>query len=223
VSSTEDERPVQAFPPDGPHPALGEGVRPRGLERGKDRGDALGGEDRVEALGELGVPVADQENEVADARSGSELAGSPTLREDRPDRGRGDRDSELGQLSFDPHAPPPRVLPSHPHDEVPNILGDGRPTAGRSMTVRPLAAHQLAVPSKQRLRADQERRPSLAGEHPAERRHEQPIASAEARTAHLALEHSELMKDEDLDVVVPEVLAWLADHPPTPTAATRSG
>jgi hypothetical protein len=72
------------------------------------------------------------------------------------------------------------------------------------MTVGPLPADQLAVPSKQRLRADQERRPSLAGEHPAQRRHEQPIALAEARTAHLALEHSELMsKDEDLDVVVP--------------------
>jgi hypothetical protein len=72
------------------------------------------------------------------------------------------------------------------------------------MTVRPLPAHQLAVPSKQRLRADQERRPSLAGEHPAERRHEQPIALAEARTAHLAPEYSELMaEDQDLDVVVP--------------------
>jgi hypothetical protein len=33
VASTQDERPVQAFPPDGPHPALGEGVRPRSLER----------------------------------------------------------------------------------------------------------------------------------------------------------------------------------------------
>jgi hypothetical protein len=74
------------------------------------------------------------------------------------------------------------------------------------MTVRPLPAHQLAVPPKQRLRADQERRPSLARKHPAERRHEQPITPAEARTAHLALEHSELMsKDEDFDVVVPEL------------------
>jgi hypothetical protein len=44
----------------------------------------------------------------------------------------------------------------------------------------------------------------LRGEHPVERRHEQPVALAEARTAHLALEHSELMsKDENLDVVVP--------------------
>jgi hypothetical protein len=72
------------------------------------------------------------------------------------------------------------------------------------MTVRPLPSDQLAVPSKQRLRADQERRPSLAGEHPAQRRQEQPIALAEARTAHLALEHSKLVsKDENLDVVVP--------------------
>jgi hypothetical protein len=33
------------------------------LERGEDGGDALGGEDRIEALGELGVPITDQEPE----------------------------------------------------------------------------------------------------------------------------------------------------------------
>jgi hypothetical protein len=63
VAPTQDERPVQALPPDSPHPALGEGVRPRGLERSEDGGDALGGEDRIEALGELGVPITDQEPE----------------------------------------------------------------------------------------------------------------------------------------------------------------
>lgn len=63
VTATEDEYPVQALPPDSPHPALGEGIRRRGLERGKDRGDALGGEDRIEALRVLGVPVTDQETE----------------------------------------------------------------------------------------------------------------------------------------------------------------
>jgi hypothetical protein len=63
VTATEDEYPVQALPPDSPHPALGEGVRPRGLDRSEDGGDALGGEDRIEALGELGVPITDQEPE----------------------------------------------------------------------------------------------------------------------------------------------------------------
>jgi hypothetical protein len=33
------------------------------LERGEDRGDALGGEDRIEALGVLGVSVTDQETQ----------------------------------------------------------------------------------------------------------------------------------------------------------------
>jgi hypothetical protein len=77
VASTQDERPVQAFPPDGPHPALGEGVRPRSLERGENRGDALGGEDRIEALGELGVPTADQEAEWRMLGEVSSLLGHP--------------------------------------------------------------------------------------------------------------------------------------------------
>lgn len=36
VTPTENERPVQALPPDGPHPTLGEGVRSRRPERGED-------------------------------------------------------------------------------------------------------------------------------------------------------------------------------------------
>jgi hypothetical protein len=167
-----------------------EGVKPGGLH-----GEEVNGDD----------PLGLGPEELTPCRARPPWSRSePVAAQDRPDRGRGDRNAELGQLSFDPQASPARVLPAHPHDEVPNVLGDGRPTAARSMTVGPLAAHQVAVPSKQCLRADQERRPSLSGEQPAERRHQQPIALAEARTAHLAPEHRELMaKNEDFGVVVP--------------------
>ncbi len=63
MPSTQDERPVQALPPDGPHPALSEGVRPLGSERGEHDSGAVGGEHRVEAPGVLGVPISDQEPE----------------------------------------------------------------------------------------------------------------------------------------------------------------
>src|SRR6266540_1341969 len=122
-----------------PDPALGEAFAP-GLERGEDRGAALRGEDRVEALGCTWHPDRGSGNRVAQARRGCEPAGSPTLRseltpcparppwsrsepvtaQDRPDRGRG-RDPGLGQLCVDPQAST-EVLPSHPQDEVTNPL-----------------------------------------------------------------------------------------------------
>src|SRR6266540_4567438 len=77
MAPTKDERPVQALPPDGPHPALGEGVRPRSLERGDDRGAALRGEDRIEALRVLGVLITDQETEWRTLGEVPSLLGHP--------------------------------------------------------------------------------------------------------------------------------------------------
>ena len=48
MAATEDEEPVQALPADGADEALGEGVRPRGLNRRLDDPDALGAEHVVE-------------------------------------------------------------------------------------------------------------------------------------------------------------------------------
>jgi hypothetical protein len=62
------------------------------------------------------------------------------------------------------------------------------------------------VPPKQRLRADQERRPALSREHPARRRQEQPVAAAKARPGNLPLEHRKLVaKDHYLDAVMQTV------------------
>ncbi len=59
------------------------------------------------------------------------------------------------------------------------------------------------MPAQQRLWVHDERRPTRARQHPAERRHEQPVATAKTRPARLALEHRELLaQDHDLDVVV---------------------
>ncbi len=61
VTPTENERPVQALPPEGPHPTLGVSVRSRRPERGEDDPHAIGREDRIEAPGVLGVPIPDEE------------------------------------------------------------------------------------------------------------------------------------------------------------------
>jgi hypothetical protein len=63
------------------------------------------------------------------------------------------------------------------------------------------------VPTKQRLRPDEERGPSLSRERSAQRSQVQPVAAAEAGPADLAPEDCELVaKDEDLDIVVPGIV-----------------
>jgi len=63
VAAAEDEDPVEAVGADGPHPALGVGVRVGRLDGRADHGDALGAEHLVERAAELLVAVVDQESE----------------------------------------------------------------------------------------------------------------------------------------------------------------
>ncbi len=67
LAMTDDEDPVEAFCPHRPHPTLCVGVGPRGSNRRLDHSDALAVEHCVEAGGELGVPVPDQELDGATA------------------------------------------------------------------------------------------------------------------------------------------------------------
>src|SRR5918994_7740082 len=83
----------------------------------------------------------------------------PTGPQQRADLGRRDPDPELSELTPNPDAPPPRILPSHPQDQLPHLVGDRWPAADGPSPVGPLPSHQLPVPSKKRLRADEERRP----------------------------------------------------------------
>lgn len=57
VPAIEDQHPVKAFPAQGPHDALTDRVRPGRRLRGADDVDALGGEDGVEGVGELGITL----------------------------------------------------------------------------------------------------------------------------------------------------------------------
>jgi hypothetical protein len=81
VALPEDEHPVEAFSTGALHPTLGVGFCPRRPRRGLHRHDALGPEDLVEHVGELGITVTNQDlwswAQIAcvSRRSCSELAG----------------------------------------------------------------------------------------------------------------------------------------------------
>jgi hypothetical protein len=65
MSSAGDEDAVGALAPGAGDPPLANRVRPRRLDRGLDDPHADRGEDCVERVGVLGVPVSDQELQAA--------------------------------------------------------------------------------------------------------------------------------------------------------------
>ena len=66
MAPSEDEDPIETVAADGAHPALGERVRVRRLDRRPDHLDPYGGEQRVEGASELAVPIAEQELQPID-------------------------------------------------------------------------------------------------------------------------------------------------------------
>ena len=88
----------------------------------------------------------------------------------------------------------PRIL-RHPHLGFSPIRGmsarassltHGLPPA--EVRLSPLPSYQLPVPPKERLWAHHERRPPSSRDDPADRGHEQSVATVKTRPAHLALQ-----------------------------------
>jgi hypothetical protein len=65
-----------------------------------------------------------------------------------------------------------------------------------------MSADQLAVPTEQRRRRDQEDRPAIAGEQLRQRREDHPVGRDVAGTGHLPTQDQQLMaKGRDLHVL----------------------
>lgn len=104
----------------------------------------------------------------------------------------------------------------HPQDQDSDLLADGRPAAGRAPPEGPLPPDELAMPSKQRLRTDQERRPASSWERPADRGHEHPVAATKMRLAQLPFENHQLVaQDYDLEVGV-QIVGGAGEQPDHP-------
>ena len=67
VTRSGDQQVIEAFAAQGADEAFGDRIRPRCPHRCADDADVCAGEHRVEGGGELGISVADQEPEPADA------------------------------------------------------------------------------------------------------------------------------------------------------------
>ena len=69
-------------------------------------------------------------------------------------RGLGDLDAELEQLTMDLGGAPQWVLEAHSSDQVAHFLGDPRSATGRTRLPSPVSGKALSVPTHNRLRPD---------------------------------------------------------------------
>jgi len=111
-------------------------------------------------------------------------------------------DPELAKLALHPDATPARVLPGEAEDERTGRGIDRWPARATGPVVRPLPAYELAVPSEQGRRADEEGDPAIPRDRPTGRREQDPIDGPELGSACGPLQHPELVaEDEDLEVL----------------------
>jgi hypothetical protein len=137
--------------------------------------------------------------------------------EQGPNRRRACPEAELAKLALDPHAAPAGVLPGQPDDERTDLGIDRRPARVTGPAIDPLPAYELAVPSEQRRRGDEEGGPSITRDRPARRREQDPVDRPELRSARRSLQHPKLMAEhEDLEVLGAVV-------PVTPAGADDAG
>jgi hypothetical protein len=125
----------------------------------------------------------------------------PVATERGADRGRGDPHAKPEQLTLDPLVAPGGVLPGQADDQRLHRWVQGRSSC-LAVRVGPRAGHQPPVPVQQRLRLDQEARPSDLGRT-------RLAAASRARSAGwsfgpwgLAAQDGELLaQDQDLQVL----------------------
>src|ERR1035437_8159381 len=110
-------------------------------------------------------------------------------------------DAELLQLADDAEITPPGVLPSQVADQIHGLFGKTR-TTWSAVRVGPALLDQRAVPSQDRLWADEERSPALPRNKTGQEGDNGTVGPSEAGTGELPVQHGQLVEQyEDLGVL----------------------
>jgi hypothetical protein len=135
----------------------------------------------------------------------------PVTLEDAPDRGGADAVAELEQLALEPHVPPARVLPRHPHHQGDQDLVDRWPPG--SFGVGPSSADEAAMPAQDRVRPDQTMGSQCSGQPSDERGEHGSVRPVQAWPGVGAAQDGDLVpKHEELDVLGGGRAAHQQDH-----------
>jgi hypothetical protein len=105
-------------------------------------------------------------------------------------------DPEFEELPPDPEEAPPGILPAQPKDQVLD-RGIERRTTGRPRATPTSSLQEVPVPSRERVRADQEALPPVPGQDPSRRCEERPIRRGEEDSPAASAEDLELVMEHD--------------------------
>jgi hypothetical protein len=109
--------------------------------------------------------------------------------------------THAGQLADDPLIPPAWVLTGNPQNELADVRGDRGP-AGTAPRVGPASPNKPAVPTKQCVRADEERLLAGSPQRPTGRSEEDTIDVLQTRAGDLSAKNRKLMSEHnDLELL----------------------
>ncbi len=176
-------------------------------------GAVLDEEQHVQALQEYGIDVEEVDRQdrlrlgVRERPPGlpgpSGRGVNACVFEDLPHCRRGQPAPEPGQLTVDAPVSPARVVPGHLQYQHPYRLRSPGP-AGSTARIGPVPPDEVGVPAQQGTRGDDQAQLAelAAGQQPGQRSQDRPVGPGQPRGLHLALEHGDLMtQDEDLGVL----------------------
>ena len=131
---------------------------------------------------------------------------------DPPDRRGAHAVAELEQLALDPHVPPARVLPRHPHYQGGEHVVDRWPSG--PVGVGPSSANEAAMPAQDRVRGDHAVATQCAGQPPDESGEHGPVRPVHARSWVGPAQDGDLVpQHEELDVLGSGRAAHQQDQP----------
>jgi hypothetical protein len=131
--------------------------------------------------------------ELTPAEPSPRISGrQPGLAKNRRDARRRDSYSDACQLTDDSLVAPASVLVRKAQNQLAGLRRHRRPTRPLS-GIRPPSANKLAMPAKQRLRANEEGRTARTAQQPAGRRQKHSVTPIQPRPSHLAAKNRELV------------------------------
>ena len=120
--------------------------------------------------------------------------------------------AEFEQLALDPHVPPARVLPRHPHHQGGEDVVDRWPSG--PVRVGPSSADEAAMPAQDRVRGDQAMATQCSGQPPDEGGEHGPVRPVQAWSWVGAAQDGDLVaQHEELDVLGGGRAAQQQDQP----------
>ena len=152
--------------------------------------------DREEIAGDHRLGVRPEQLVPREAAALARRA-QPLAAQDLADAGGGDaKPPEAANFSGDPLIPPARVLacePQHQFADLPLQLRSATPAT----RIRPASAHEVAMPTNERVRRNEERPPACPWKKPTRRSQERPVSRLDRRTRDLPADDCELVPEHD--------------------------